>query len=101
MVQGLKGKLYDECLRSLDLFSLERKRLSGDLMVVSTSLTRGREGADTHLFSVLTRDSTQENGLNLCQGRFRFNIRKRFLLLPCFNCLELDDGTKRVFMSKN
>lgn len=34
--------------------------------------------------------------MNLCQGRFKLDTRKRFLLLPCFDYLELDDGTKRV-----
>jgi len=37
MVKGLKGKTYEEQLRSLDLFSLEKRRLKGALIVVYSS----------------------------------------------------------------
>ena len=38
------GKTYEECLRSLGLFSLEQGRLRGGLMVAWSSLMRGAEG---------------------------------------------------------
>lgn len=34
MVKGLEGKLYEEWLRSLELFSLETRKLTGDLIAV-------------------------------------------------------------------
>lgn len=34
MVKGLKGKPYEEKLRSLDLFGLEKRRLRGDIVMV-------------------------------------------------------------------
>ncbi|KAJ7400748.1 hypothetical protein BTVI_102610 [Pitangus sulphuratus] len=78
MVKGLEGKLYEEWLRSLGLFSLEKRRLRGDLIAVYNFLMRGRGGAGSDLFSVMTSDWTQGKCLNLCQGKFRLDIRKMF-----------------------
>jgi len=41
MVKGLKGKTYEERLRLLGLFSLEKRRLKGHLIAVLTFLNRG------------------------------------------------------------
>ena len=44
MVKGLEGKMYEEQLKSLALFSPEQSRLRGGLMAACSSLTRGAEG---------------------------------------------------------
>lgn len=67
MVKGLKGKLHEEQLESLGLFSLEEMRLRGDLIAVQSFLMRGRGGAGmSHLFSQVPSDRTPMNGLKLC-----------------------------------
>ena len=58
MVKGLEGKTYEERLRALGLFSLEKRRLRGDLVMVCRFLTRGSGGAGTDLFSSVTSDRT-------------------------------------------
>ncbi|GAB0210394.1 hypothetical protein GRJ2_003505200 [Grus japonensis] len=78
MVKGLEGKTYEERLRSLGLFRLEKRRLRGDLIVAYSFLTRGSEGAGADLLPLVTRDRTRGNGMKLQRGRLRLDIRKRF-----------------------
>ena len=65
MVKGLEGKTYGEWLRSLGLFSLEKRMLSGDLITVYRFLTRGSGRVGTDLFSLVTSDRTCGNGIKL------------------------------------
>ncbi|PKU45522.1 hypothetical protein llap_4168 [Limosa lapponica baueri] len=81
MMRGLEHLLYEDRLRELGLFNLEKRRLWGDLIVVFQYLKGLYRKDGEGLFIRESSDRIRSNGFKLKEGRLRLDIRKKFFTL--------------------
>jgi len=81
MIQGLEHLSYDERLRELGLFSLEKRRLQGDFIEAFQYLKAAYRKEEKNLFSKACCDRTRSNGFKLKEGRFKLDIRQKYFTI--------------------
>ncbi|KFQ58929.1 hypothetical protein N334_04515, partial [Pelecanus crispus] len=78
MIRGLEHLSYEARLSALGLFSLEKRRLRGDLTAAFQYLKGAYRKDGDNLFSKACCDRTRSNSFKLKKNSFRLDIRKKF-----------------------
>ena len=81
MIKSLEHLLYEQRLREPGIFSLEKRRLRGDLIYVYKYLKCGRQLDEVRWFSVVCSDRKRSNSQKLQHRKFHINMRKNFFIV--------------------
>ena len=68
------------------MFSLEKRRLQGDLIAAFQYLKRAYKQEGSQLFERADNSRTKGNGYKLKEGRFRLDVRGKFFTMRVVRC---------------
>ena len=106
MVPRLRNKPYEERLKELNLFTLSKRRLRGDLITLF-KMFKGFMNMNPDNFITLDRSNfTRNNGFKIIGKRFKTNEAKHFFFNRVINIWNglpsnvVDSGTIEIFKNR-
>ena len=86
MIQGMEHLPYEDRLRELDLFSLQKRRLWGDLIAAFQYLKGAYKQEGSQIFTRVDNSRTRGNGFKLKEGGFKLDVRGKLFTMRVVRC---------------
>uniref|UniRef100_M3XLH7 Reverse transcriptase domain-containing protein n=1 Tax=Latimeria chalumnae TaxID=7897 RepID=M3XLH7_LATCH len=92
LIEGMEGLNYSERLQKLHMFTLEKRRMRGDMITVFKILHDPDTMVQDELFHPVNESRTRGHNLRVRGGKFKTNVRKYYFservvklwnMLPC------------------